>query len=129
MTYHNTLDDPNLAGDFAEYYAVTWLWDNGYHVFKNCGCTGPIDIVALTPDFDVVYIDVKTARANSKNEELFNKTQSLTPLQKQLGVNILLFDPRDRSCRFIEHRHETTYTRHRNQQLPLDDMDSGDAGC
>ena len=22
-------------GDLAEYYAVTWLWDNGYEVFKN----------------------------------------------------------------------------------------------
>ena len=21
-------------GDLAEYYAVTWLWDNGYEVFK-----------------------------------------------------------------------------------------------
>ena len=25
----------NRKGDFAEYYAVTWLWDNGYEVFKN----------------------------------------------------------------------------------------------
>lgn len=127
MIQHNNLDDPNLAGDFAEYYAVTWLWDNGYHVFKNCGCTGPIDIVALSPEYEVVYIDVKTARLNSGRN--FTKTQILTPLQKQLGVVILSFDPRDRSCRFVEHRHETTYSRYRDQQLPLEDMDSGDAGC
>ena len=42
--------DPNRVGDLAEHYAITWLWDNGYHVFKNCGCTGPIDIVALDPE-------------------------------------------------------------------------------
>ena len=40
------LDSPNRTGDIAEHYAVTWLWDNGYEVFKNCGCTGPIDIIA-----------------------------------------------------------------------------------
>ena len=30
----------------AEYYAVTWLWDNGYEVFRNCGCTGSVDLIA-----------------------------------------------------------------------------------
>ena len=35
----------NRKGDLAEFYAVTWLWDNGYEVFKNCGCDGFIDLV------------------------------------------------------------------------------------
>ena len=38
----------NRKGDLAEYYAVTWLWDNGYEVFKNCGCDGFIDLVGLS---------------------------------------------------------------------------------
>ena len=42
--------DPSRVGDLAEHYAITWLWDNGYHVFKNCGCTGPVDIVAMSPE-------------------------------------------------------------------------------
>ena len=33
-------------GDFAEFYAVTWLWDQGYDVFKNCGCDGMVDLIA-----------------------------------------------------------------------------------
>ena len=36
-------------GDMAEFYAVTWLWDNGYEVFKNCGCTGLADLVGAAP--------------------------------------------------------------------------------
>jgi hypothetical protein len=31
--------DPNRIGDIAEFYAVTWLWDNGYEVFVNSGST------------------------------------------------------------------------------------------
>ena len=26
----NTHMSPSRSGDFAEYYAVTWLWDQGY---------------------------------------------------------------------------------------------------
>jgi Holliday junction resolvase-like predicted endonuclease len=52
--------DPSRIGDLAEHYAITWLWDNGYHVFKNCGCTGPIDIIALDPKGKVILIDVKS---------------------------------------------------------------------
>ena len=37
----------NRKGDIAEYYAVTWLWDEGYEVFKNCGCTGEVDLIAI----------------------------------------------------------------------------------
>ena len=37
-------NDSSRKGDLAEYYAVTWLWDNGYEVFRNTGCTGPIDL-------------------------------------------------------------------------------------
>ena len=29
----------------AEFYAVTWLWDQGYEVFRNCGCDGMIDLI------------------------------------------------------------------------------------
>jgi hypothetical protein len=36
MTYIKPHDD-SRKGDIAEFYAVTWLWDNGYEVFRNCG--------------------------------------------------------------------------------------------
>ena len=129
MIHHNNIEDPNLAGDFAEYYAVTWLWDNGYQVFRNCSCTGPIDLIAIDEDGHVVYIDVKTSRASSSKPENYNKTQMLTDTQKEIGVQILAFDPRDRSCTFIRHRHETTYNRHRDEYQPQLDLGGGDSGC
>jgi Holliday junction resolvase-like predicted endonuclease len=88
--------DPSRIGDLAEHYAITWLWDNGYHVFKNCGCTGPVDIVALDPEGKVTLIDVKSY----KDSRLASKT----PLQKQLGVQYLHYNSHTRKCRFVRHR-------------------------
>ena len=42
---HIKPNDSSRKGDMAEFYAVTWLWDNGYEVFKNCGCSGPLDLI------------------------------------------------------------------------------------
>ena len=63
MTPINHTQD-NRKGDMAEFYAVTWLWDNGYEVFKNCGCTGPVDLIA-TKDGKTTLIDVKTKSGRS----------------------------------------------------------------
>ena len=52
---------PSRVGDIAEHYAVTWLWDNDYEVFMNCGCDGPIDIVAVSPQGEVKLIECKDA--------------------------------------------------------------------
>ena len=124
----NTDFSPSRAGDFAEYYAVTWLWDQGYQVFKNCGCDGPVDLVAMSEEGDIILIDVKTYRSASSSN-CFRKTGERTPKQIELGVQILGFDPRDRQCYFVEHRDETTYTRHRDKQKSQHDLDLCDAGC
>ena len=39
--------DSSRLGDIAEHYAITYLWDQGYNVFKNSGCTGPVDLIAI----------------------------------------------------------------------------------
>ena len=63
--------DPSRVGDLAEHYAITWLWDNGYHVFKNCGCTGPVDIVAMSPEGEITLNeDLATERAESAKQAL-----------------------------------------------------------
>ena len=73
---------PSRIGDLAEHYAITYLWDKGYHVFKNCGCTGPIDIKSY-----------KDGRLSSR-----------TTLQKELGVQYLHYNSKTRKLRFINHR-------------------------
>lgn len=85
-------------GDIGEYYAVTWLWDNGYEVFTNAGNNGPVDIVALSPEGEVTLIDVKSTAGY--------KPSARTPVQKKLKVKYLIFNPDTRKLRFMEHRHD-----------------------
>jgi len=92
----HTKHSPSMIGDLAEHYAITWLWDNGYHVFKNCGCTGPVDIVALSPEGKITLIDVKSY----KDGRLSSKTET----QKALGVQYLHYNSETRKCRFVRHR-------------------------
>jgi len=115
-------------GDFAEYYAVTWLWDQGFEVFHNCGCSGPIDMIAVSPEGDIILIDVKTMTTNG---EKVNQTQKLTPEQYELGVHKLAFNPSTRKLFFVNHYngYETTYTRYRDKQQSQLDLDCSDAGC
>ena len=71
------INDPSRKGDFAEYYAVTWLWDNGYEVFKNSGRTGMIDLIAIK-DGEITLIDVKTSKV------VYNKYYTMDTLVKEL---------------------------------------------
>ena len=89
----------NRKGDFAEYYAVTWLWDQGYEVFKNCGSTGMIDMIAMK-DGDIKLIDVKTVGRITRGKGLSEE-------QKKLGVCMVRFNPETRNLAFRNHRHET----------------------
>jgi|TARA_R110002020_G_scaffold224991_2_gene434921 Holliday junction resolvase-like predicted endonuclease len=88
----------NRKGDFAEYYAVTWLWDQGYEVFKNCGSTGMIDMIAMK-DGDIKLIDVKTVGVGGG--------KGLSEKQKELGVCLVRFNAETRNLAFRRHKHET----------------------
>ena len=95
------ISDSNRKGDFAEYYAVTWLWDNGYEVFKNSGSTGMIDLIAVR-DGEITLIDVKTDKVNKTYYKSYSSQR--TEEQKKAGVVILSFDAETRKCRFVKHK-------------------------
>jgi len=82
----------------AEHYAITWLWDEGFEVFHNSGCTGAVDIVALK-DGEVYLFDVKM---NSSDRA--NNSKARTTLQKELGVQYILFNPKTRKLRLAKHK-------------------------
>ena len=91
-------------GDFAEFYAVTWLWDQGYDVFKNCGCDGMVDLIAWDKENkEFILIDVKTAYY-SKDLHKYQKQTKRSKVQKQNKVKILHFYPNERKLRFVEHK-------------------------
>ena len=76
----------NRVGDMAEHYATTWLWDNGYEVFKNCGCDGFIDLVARDSKGNIKLIDVKTARRDYRTKDSY--TSRTTRTKKQIKNRI-----------------------------------------
>ena len=89
----NAQHEPNRVGDLAEHYAITWLWDNGYHVFKNCQhCTGPVDIVAMNPEGEITLIDVKSykdGRLSAKDSTSERTWRTILTLQfKDTEVSI-----------------------------------------
>ena len=75
---------------------MTWLWDQGFEVFYNAGSTGAIDIVGIKDD-EVYLFDVKTSRRS-------NGISKRTDLQKELGVQFILFNPNTRKLRLMKHR-------------------------
>lgn len=92
------LTDPNRLGDVAEFYAITWLWDEGFEVYHNSGCSGAVDIVGIK-NGEVYLFDVKMNKNPKKST-----AKSRTALQKKLGVQFLLFDPRTRKLRLQKHK-------------------------
>jgi Holliday junction resolvase len=86
-------ESASRKGDLAEFYAVTWLWDHGYEVFLNAGCTGPIDMIAYK-DGEITLVDVKS----------LNSKVTRTDEQKKLGVVLLRFDPKTRKLSWVDHR-------------------------
>ena len=87
-------------GDMAEYYAVTWLWDQGYEVFKNCGCSGSIDLIARKDEVTAL-IDVKTVGTDNEGKVW---GRGRTEEQIKLGVVLLIFNSHTRKINFVEHK-------------------------
>ena len=76
------------VGDLLEIRAVVWLIEQGYEVFRNDCCTGPVDIIALDVETnEVLKIDVKTTTVCSDQKSL--SIPKLTDVQVQLGVKVL----------------------------------------
>ena len=92
--------DTSRIGDVAEFYAVTWLWDNGYEVFLNPGSTGFADMVAWK-NGECILIDVKTLKNEHKRGHI---KSTRTAEQVKRGVRLIGFHPKTRKLRWIEHR-------------------------
>jgi len=101
VTHINKSMEVNRKGDLAENYAITWLWEQNYEVFRNAGRTGEIDLIAVDPNQVVVKIDVKTMHVFDNGEVMIKSCR--TPRQKKIGVVILGFDPSTKNCRWIKH--------------------------
>ena len=106
MEHEFEIRDTKRKGDISEHYAVTWLWEQGYEVFKNSGCSGAIDLIAMDSEGNMTLIDVKTAKKDSRRKDKYVSIGGgkLRPDQKKLGVVHLVFYPNSKDCRFVDHR-------------------------
>ena len=95
-----TLTDSSRIGDIAELYAITWLWDEGFEVFYNAGSTGAVDMVAIK-DNEVYLFDVK-----SNSSDAATNASGRTKLQKEMGVQYIVFDAKTRKMRLQKHHKE-----------------------
>jgi Holliday junction resolvase-like predicted endonuclease len=87
-------------GAWAEVVAVAWLLRKGWHVFPSATPTGPIDIVAVTPSGETLFIDVKT-HGGSKSKWVSIPRRNAR--QVALGVALLLVNPETAAMRLIHH--------------------------
>ena len=84
----------NRTGDITEHRAVVWLLEQGYEVFRNECCTGPIDMIAFNIETqEVLKIDVKTCNSYIKKDG--TRTRSLPKIKqkhRELGIILLAVD-------------------------------------
>ena len=88
----------HIKGDKAEYIAAMWSWDQGYLVCRNMSQQGAVDLVAIR-EHEVILIDVKSVCVRKRDGYKINR--SLTPIQNELGVNILNVNVETGECTYV----------------------------
>ena len=97
------ITDPSRIGDIAEFYAVTWFWDQGYEVYLNPASTGLADMV-IFKDGEATLVDIKHLRKDGRRPKNWYVKAQRTQKQKDNNVVIVGFHPKTRKCRFVEHK-------------------------
>ena len=79
-------------GDINEINVCSLLLKDGYEVFKNICCTGPVDLIIMK-DNNTTLVDVKSVHQlktlGSRETIKIYFGCKLTPIQKKLGVILL----------------------------------------
>jgi len=93
-------------GDIAEHKAVSWLFDQGYEVFRNASSVGFADLVIVDKTGEKTLIDVKTLKLDRRYGS-YTSFHSRTKAQAKLGVQILKVHPYNYECEFVKHKEES----------------------
>lgn len=74
-------------GKRGELLAADWLMSHGCYVFQPVTEQSPIDLIALAPNGEFFYFDVKKVARRKKDNTAISRT--LTDTQRKLGVRLL----------------------------------------
>jgi len=93
--------DNHFVGFVCEQIVIEHFLRLGYWVYTPVGRQGPIDIIAVSPDGEVLLIDAK-AQSYRKDSSRTKVSRGLTPIQKMLGVRIAYVNADTREVMFKE---------------------------
>ena len=88
-------------GKRCELLAADWLISQGCHVYTHVMEQGPVDIVALSPNNEWLFFDVKKA-SRRKDGSIINRT--LNEKQRKIGVRLLYVDVETGECHLYPHQ-------------------------
>ena len=78
-------------GFISHIQAIKFLSDQGYYVFDNFSRLGPCDLIGINERGEILLVDVKsTSKRKSGTHAGYYIKRSPTPLQKKLGIQILM---------------------------------------
>ena len=81
----------HTLGDLCEAIALKELTARGYWVFTTTQAHSPIDLIAVAPGGEVLYVDCKHVNPHRKTPTRIHRVR--TEQQKLLGVQICYVDP------------------------------------
>lgn len=88
-------------GKRAELLAAELLMAHGCHVYMPVLEQGPIDLIAIAPEGEVFYFDVKKAGRRKDGSIISRRTSDI---QKKLGVRLLYVDLDTGQCALYPHQ-------------------------
>ena len=91
----------NADGKRSELIAMSWLFSQGCHVYGHVLEQGPIDIIALAPNGDILLFDVKTL-ARREDGSIISRT--LNDKQRKINVRLLYVDLATHECHLYPHQ-------------------------
>tara|TARA_Y100001963_G_C6469801_1_gene303966 strand:+ start:158 stop:466 length:309 start_codon:yes stop_codon:yes gene_type:complete len=94
----------NRSGDISEHKAVVWLLEQGYEVFRNECCSGPIDIIAYNIETqEILKIDVKSCKSRVRQDGTeVTYLPYIKQKQRELGIKLLAVDKINNTFTFID---------------------------
>ena len=100
------MDKKHHDGDHAEAIAAEYFVAKGYWVFYTPHAHSPVDLIAINPRPEVIFIDVKkdTERILSGRRKPTRITRVRSALQKLIGVRICYVYLKTRQVHLSEHK-------------------------
>ena len=91
----------NSDGKRCELLAANWLFGQGCFVYSPFLEQGPVDLIAINPDGEVLLFDVKKV-ARRDNGSIISRM--LTDTQRKLGVKLMYVDMEANICGLYPHQ-------------------------